>query len=1293
MNLKLQTPAQSLNPAYRKQDVTQSQIITLRNALKTLFDRVDEQESEENLKNVVSDFLKDAFYRGKYDINTNNNDDLIIRNGKTIKDSVGVLMEFKQPNNKAQMISAAKPNVKAFHELILYYLDETNLRKEHQIKHLVATDGWQWFIFDENWFEKNVFRNSKLQSDWKQYKVSGHKTDHFYDFIAAKFLDGLADEIPVTYLNLKDFQKIIQKDDRTDDEKLIDLYKILSPEHLLKKPFANDSNTLNTGFYNELLYILGLEETVKNSKRVIERKAPSERHEGSLIENTINSLKRKKYFGYDENDEVERQYYDLGLELCITWLNRILFLKLLEGQLVKYHALYDKADYHFLNTNLITTYDELEELFFEVLAATVDTRNPSVKTKFGNIPYLNSSLFEATEYEQQYLGIDQLKNRLEMPVFSSTVLKNDKGKRVTGNLSTLQYIFDFLNSYNFASDSSAKIQKQDKTLINASVLGLIFEKINGYKDGSFFTPSFITMYMCKEVMEKAVLKRFNEENKWECETIADLRDKINYTDKKERKKANAIVDSVKICDPSVGSGHFLVSALNEFIALKSRLGILSYRDESRVQGWEIKLDNDELIITDTESEKLFNYTLNQNNNPIPELQQLQEALFHEKQKIIENCLFGVDINPKSVLICRLRLWIELLKNSYYTSESKYQQLETLPNIDINIKCGNSLMNRFAINDKNNLLPKDRPVVKQLIERYKIQVDGYKNAPDKRSKDDYRRQIGYIRNELQKFIFNRDKDYLQLKKKEAELLKKQSEITFTGEEERKVWAEQLNQLAEEANNLRTAYENKMQSLYKNALEWRFEFPEVLDKEGIFEGFDIIIGNPPYIKEYEKREVFDGLRDKDCYQGKMDLWYLFGDLGLKLLKPDSYLCFIATNNWVTNAGASNFRNIVLANSKIENLTDFGAYMIFDSASIQTMIMLFKNDSVTDNYEFDYRCVVGDKPTKEAVLNLLAKVPSDNAVLLNPVITKKNLKDKSLLFTNDENSALLDKIKAKQNFNLREKQDRKKGLKSEVGQGIVAPQDFVNKASADTLSGKVKVGDGIFVLSQSEYQSIPFTAEEKKIIKPYFTTEQLQKYNGSKKNTFWLLYTKSDINQPDKVTGKVPIDGYPNIKKHLDTFRDVITSDYWPYGLHRAREQHFFEGPKIIALRKCPKEPIFTYTDFDCYVSQTFFVIQSDRINLKYLTALFNSRLIQFWLRRKGKMQGNSYQLDKEPILEIPIYKPDKKKELEIASLVDEVISAKVQGGGYNDTIAEIDKQIYTLYNITSEEQKLIESQLKS
>ncbi|HNL08440.1 MAG TPA: Eco57I restriction-modification methylase domain-containing protein, partial [Chitinophagales bacterium] len=400
--------------------------------------------------------------------------------------------------------------------------------------------------------------------------------------------------------------------------------------------------------------------------------------------------------------------------------------------------------------------------------------------------------------------------------------------------------------------------------------------------------------------------------------------------------------------------------------------------------------------------------------------------------------------------------------------------------------------------------------------------------------------------------------------------------------------------------------------------------------IFEGFDIVIGNPPYIKEYEKRDAFDGLRDKNCYQGKMDLWYMFGDLGLKLLKPNSYLCFIATNNWVTNTGASNFRNIVISKSQIENLIDFGAYMIFDSASIQTMIMLFRNTSSEDNYRFDYRRLNGEKTSKENVLDLLAGVTTKHTVLLSPTINKKQLKNKPLVFNTDEHSSILEKIKDRQNFTLREKADKKKGLKSEMGQGIVAPQDFVNKDSAEILGGRAKVGDGVFVLSQSEIDALSLQANEWEIIKPYYTTEQLGKYYGNKENTHWLIYTKSNIDLPNPKTGEIQIDSYPTIKRHLDKFTDVITSHYAPYGLHRSREQHLFEGKKIIVLRKCPKEPIFTYTDFDCYVSQTFFVIQSDRINLKYLTGLLNSKLVEFWLRRKGKMQGNSYQLDKEPLL---------------------------------------------------------------
>ena len=120
------------------------------------------------------------------------------------------------------------------------------------------------------------------------------------------------------------------------------------------------------------------------------------------------------------------------------------------------------------------------------------------------------SLFEPTEIEHTTLFISNLRNDKTIPIYSATVLKDDKGKKRTGNINPLEYLFEFLNDYDFASEGSEEIQEDNKTLINASVLGLIFEKINGYKDGSFFTPGFITMYMCRETIRKAVVQKFNE---------------------------------------------------------------------------------------------------------------------------------------------------------------------------------------------------------------------------------------------------------------------------------------------------------------------------------------------------------------------------------------------------------------------------------------------------------------------------------------------------------------------------------------------------------------------------------------------------------------------------------------------------------------------------------------------------------------------------------------------------------------------------------------------------------------
>ncbi len=1296
MKLITQTPKKALK-AFLKQRPSESERDKFKNNLTALLDKISviekqpKDESEEHLKNNLRDFLRDTFYIDSNAINTKDKKDLVVHIGKSTDTDVAVIIEAKRPSNKNEMISADNANKKALHELILYYLTERNAKENVQLKQLVVTDINQWFIIDANYFDKHVYRNTQIRKIYET-KVNDKKDNPWFYEEIAKIVSKLDAEIPCIYFDIRDYEKILRNTKTDDDKELVALYKILSPQHLLKIASPNDSNTLNERFYKELLHIIGLEEAREGTKNVIRRKKEN-KNAASLIELTIEALKTEDTFHripdikvYGENKE--EQTFNIALELCITWINRILFLKLLEGQLISYHQ--GNKDYRFLNSETIHDYDELFKLFHKVLAVNIPDRTEAIKTKYSRVPYLNSSLFEISELEDQTIKINSLENDGQLELINTTILKEIKKK--AAKLPSLDYLFQFLDAYDFASEGTEDWQQDNKQLINASVLGKVFEKINGYRDGSIFTPAFITMYMCRQSIRLAVVEKFNEALSEKGKKLFDKFDDIkNYTSRHYKTedvlKANDIINSLHICDPAVGSGHFLVSALNEIIVIKAELGILADDKGNNLSGYEIEIVNDELIITDQQGNPI-EYKL-QNGKPISkEVQRLQKTLFHQKQTIIENSLFGVDINPKSVLICRLRLWIELLKNAYY-NEVEYTELETLPNIDINIKCGNSLLSRFALDAD---LTKALNSIKYDIKAYRGFVNDYKNEKNRDVKRGLQKIIDGIKGDFKTEIIKTGKDFQNFYKAKGDFEKLTQQFSFfeMTPKEKKKWNEDVKA----ASNKMKKYEAILDEIrnnviFKNAFEWRFEFPEVLNNKGEFEGFDLIIGNPPYIKEYENRDAFNGLRNLECYQGKMDIWYLFGDLGLKILKPNNYLCYIATNNWVTNAGASNFRNIVIQNSQITNLTDFGAYMIFENASIQTMIMLFKNTKSADNYTFDYRKLEGDKLVLQDVLNLLEGTETEKSVLLSPLVTKTNLIDKPLTFNTDENSGLLDRIKAKQNFILREKADKKLKLQSELGQGIVAPQDFANKASAEKLKGSISNGDGIFVLSNAEFEAKKFLTKEKEIIKPYFTTEQLQKYFGNPENTHWIIYTKSDINKPDKKTKKVPLDSYPKIKQHLDIFKSVITSDFGPYGLHRAREQYFFEGEKIMVTRKCPKEPIFTYTDFECFVSQTFFVIQSNRINLKYLTGLLNSKLVAFWLRKKGKMQGNAYQLDKEPLLEIPIYQPADKDANEIAKLVDKIISLKQQCKDSSEQEKKIDELVYKLYDITPNEQIIIEA----
>ncbi|EJA2994315.1 Eco57I restriction-modification methylase domain-containing protein, partial [Campylobacter jejuni] len=1044
---------------------------------------------------------------------------------------------------------------------------------------------------------------------------------------------------------LKDKQK-------SNFKNLASIYKTFHRDFLLNEFNPNDANSLNNAFYKELLYILGLCESKQNSKLIIAKSEESKEEQGTFY-TAINS-------------KLKEENFETILKLLILWLNRILFLKLIESNLVRFN---DDKNLKFLNFKKIPDFDKLSELFFEVLAKEKSTRK---KSEFAYLPYLNSSLFEKQSIENT-LEISSLSNDLKLFYYKNTVLKDDKCKAKKGQVGLLEYLFEFLDSFDFGSDDEQSEILSQKELISSSVLGNVFEKLNGYKEGSFYTPSFITSYMCKESITKVVLDKFNAQFDLDAKDISELRKSLRKEDKKAQKE---LLNSIKICDPAVGSGHFLVSALNVMLSIYDELNLF---DEE----FYLEVQNDEILITGRKGEFI---EYKRPSTPKDKAHLIQQELFHTKKDIIENNLFGVDINPNSCEITKLRLWIELLKHSFYQSfdDENYHDLKTLPNIDINIKCGNSLVSYFETGKSLSHYPN----IKERMGKYKRIVKDYKEG-FYTDKSRINQEIKNLKISFKNFCFA-DKFKKEMKSfndKCEKYSKKYGNFLAVDDENLKFFVSANLTLFDfdekvaikEFANLKKEYDNIFNLESNHPFEWRFEFPEILDDDGNFKGFDLIIGNPPYIKEAENKELFTNTKKLRTYQGKMDIWYHFVGRGFDILKNNGYLAFIATNNWVTNSGAKKLRNIVLEESQILSLVDFSSFMVFDSASIQTMIMSFQKTKPPKNYEFHFAKITTQTPIYDDAINLLKNEKTQNNEILKINLTPKKFIDKTLNFTKSDYEELFNKIQKYGKFYLEEK---------EVANGIHPHYDFINNRINSNHNFAFKIGQGIFGLSEEEKEKLKLTKLENNLVKPYYDTQNFLKFFFKKNNHQWLIYTNSSFKNPNSM------DDYPNLKKHLDKFQNVITSDNKPYGLHRARDEKFFTGsPRIVALRKCVGEPKFSYVDFDCYVSATFYVIKTQRINVKYLTAILNSKLIAFWLKHKGKMQGNNYQIDKEPLLNIPIVTINSKNQKiadELINLVDEILKAKEQDKNANTQELEnkINSIVYKLYNLTEEEIKIIE-----
>jgi len=1257
---------QSLHKVFVHEKPQKEHFDTFKQNLHTFFENVNENETEENLKNDLILFLN-SFYNQDYYINTKERADLVIHTDKSPKSNAGVIFEMKHPSNKTQMITNENMNCKGFQQLVLYFLRERINNKNIDIKHLILTNIYDWYIFDATEFEKIFYKNNDFVTqfiEWQLRQKTSDNTELFYNEIAKPFIDNNVDKISCTYFNLLDFKN------QTADSQLIPLYKILSPFHLLKQAFKNDSNTLNTQFYYELLHIIGLEEQTENGTRLLKRCKQPEH--GSLLENTINRIKFYNNINEIENietygNEPDDKIFGLALELCIVWLNRILFLKLLEAQLIQFHN-GDKT-FNFLNSEKIKSYSKLDNLFFDVLAVKKENRSEQVKKNYDHIPYLNSSLFEATKLEKKLFLVGTLDNDTTLNYFKSTILKDAKGNKKTGEVPALHYLLEFLGAYNFGSDSANELQIDDKTLINSSVLGLIFEKINGYKEGSFYTPGYITMYICRETVRRAVVEEFNKKYNWNCKYEENLIELYNKIAKISIKEANDVINSITICDPAVGSGHFLVSALNEMIAVKADLDILIDRQGKLLKDYLIKIENDELIIKDTEG-NYFQYTLfngvyfSKNTDLNKEKQRVQEAIFHEKKYIIENCLFGVDINQNSVNITRLRLWIELLKNAYYklisNEGSSYLELQTLPNIDINIKCGNSLIHRFALNTDLSKILKS---IKYDINYFKSCVQNYKHAENKELKKGYEKSIEQIKADFKVQIRRLDPRQIKLNQLKEELhdrflSPKLLQQDFTEEQKKKINEEReklLHQIVQLENEIADELSGVM---YQNAFEWRFEFPEILDSvSGEFLGFHIVVGNPPYI-DHKKLAKYSNFISKryTTYSSTGDISIYFFELGNDLLKNRGFLNYISTNKFFRTEYGKKCRD-VLTKNQIHYIVNFEQVPIFKEALVSSTIIC--TQKTANDFDFPFAEFTKEPaPDKNFAIEIKKR---------NKYFNGTNLNSRVWSFAADS----VQKIKA-------------------IIESKGKPMKDIE--SIEIFRGVTTGFDDAFIINQDTYNELISKDEKnKKIIKPLLKGKDIKKYFYKFDNLF-LIFSRRNLK----------IEEYPTIEKYLLQFKEQLTpreeqskigrkpGDYKWYDIQDNTAYYpYFEFDKIIWALTADKYG-FTLDTQKFFLTSGGFLLVSKTISLKYILAILNSNLMRFYFSQIGVMTaGGAYTLKKATIERFPLIELTENEQQPFIKLVDKILDNKFKNIDTTEFENEVDKMVYNLYNITDDEVQIMNS----
>lgn len=1140
---------------------------------------IQDRETEEHCKPFLKNLLSHFYEYPEYQINTSGRADQTIKKG----DELLVLIETKNPKlNNDEMPLDSNLNKKGLWELFLYYIENTRSMTNGKssrivnanLRTLIVTNYSKFIIFDAQQIDRLISKKViKFYEDFKNGHLQTNNNEIFYSF-AKDYFDEVSvnEKLKFVYLDVFELSKT--------SAGLVSLAKVIKSYLIKDKAFSTyKPNVLNYHFYEELLYIMGLKEVKNGSKSIIE------------LDKTIeSSLGHQVYqIMVEQKDASEEEAVKKAISLPILWINRLLFIKLFEGQLTTFND--SSFEYKILDNEKIKSFEDLFKLFFNVLGKVPSERgSDAFYSKFTNIPYLNSSLFEKQDIETKFVNIIDLKNT-DIKLCSKTRIHGINKEPI------VKYIIDFLNSYRFNAslvDENTISEKGD--IIDSSVLGLIFEKINGYKDGAFYTRSEITDYISKQVIEKCILDKFNSKFEKSYSDLSEIKDFIDT--KEKRLEINDLIDSIKICDPAVGSGHFLVSALNRIITIKYELGVLFYCNGDRFTDCVVTDVEDILEVRSPQGER-FVYN---KNNALSCL--VQESLFNEKRRIIENCLFGVDLNPDAVSICRLRLWIELLKNAYY----KNGIMETLPNIDINIKFGNSLISTVNV-ETGTAIPSNGFTSKKMkdnVAEYKELVVKYKHESNKTLKRAIKEDLNKLKCDLN-----------------------------PGDEKVDIYGNIYHSI---------------DPLYRESFEWMFEFPELLTEEGVFEGFDIVFGNPPYgVKLSDSEKKLFKEKYANVHVRTPDTYRYFISRSLEILKNGGVLSFIVPNNLLFQLEDKAARSLLVKENTLTNVINLGD-KAFDNANVPTCIFIMKK-AKTDEYQFTYYDSRYLSVESTDFTNVTALI-SNKSVLKNPNDLTIGLEEPVV--------DLINKIQNK--------------------------STTIDYICTDVASGISTGADDVFKMTRARAEELNLESE---LLRPLAVGKNIFPYKPIVTSDV-IIYSTKNTNTPS----------YSNVYNYLlphtqqlsqkrETKKGIIP--WW--SLHWPRNEDLFKGKKIV-LRQTSDKIIATLDENDIFTLNSTLIIRLiNEEDYEFVLGVLNSNIGAFMYKNVSQEEGRVFA-EVKPQNVRKLFVPNKNDIKEkITSLVTECLSKKKEDNNsdISSQLLTINKALYDYYELNDKEIALIEKEI--